>query len=183
MRDTDAEGTGRVSAPGAAFDTNFGSLADTLAFAEFLGGRLRIGDLVLLEGGLGAGKTTFVQGLARGMGLTAAAKSPTYTLVHEYRAAAPERPGLGHLDLYRIPPGRDLGDLGLDELLARGAVAVEWGGRLLDSEADALLLTLAVPADDEPLEARRLSIGGQGKRGDELSAAAMAWLLLAPQSE
>jgi tRNA threonylcarbamoyladenosine biosynthesis protein TsaE len=152
------------------------SRAETIAFAAFLGGLLQAGDLLLLEGGLGAGKTTFVQGLARGLGVAAAVKSPTYTLVHEYRASAHGRSGLAHLDLYRIPVGRDLGDLGLDDLLERGPVVVEWGGRLFTPAADALLLTLALPADDEPAESRRLTVEGRGPRGGALAAAAIARL-------
>jgi tRNA threonylcarbamoyladenosine biosynthesis protein TsaE len=153
-----------------------------MAFAEFLGSILRAGDLVLLEGGLGAGKTTFTQGLARGLGLASAVKSPTYTLVHEYKAASSGRPGLGHLDLYRIPAGRDMGDLGLDELLERGPVVVEWGARLFGPAADALLLTLTLPADDAPAESRGLAVEGRGARGAELAAAARARLRPSPAS-
>lgn len=160
-----------MTTPDAVITARLGSLADTLRFAEALGGDLRAGDLVLLEGGLGSGKTTFAQGLARGMGLSSAVKSPTYTLVHEHHAP-PGRPGLGHLDLYRIPVGRDLGDLGIDDLLARGAVVVEWGGRLFTPDADALLLTLDAPVDGEPEEARAVRIEGTGPRGLELAALA-----------
>jgi tRNA threonylcarbamoyl adenosine modification protein YjeE len=164
-----------VTTPDAVFTARLGSLADTLRFAEALGGDLRAGDLVLLEGGLGAGKTTFAQGIARGMGLSSAVKSPTYTLVHEHHGP-PGRPGLGHLDLYRIPAGRDLGDLGIDDLLARGAVVVEWGGRLFVPGADALLLTLGAPAGGEPEEARDVRIEGAGARGLALAALASGHL-------
>ena len=165
-----------MSEPEVTFTTNLASLVDTLNFAEFVGTRIERGDLVLLEGGLGAGKTTFVQGLARGMGLPSAVKSPTYTLVHEHPASAPGRPGLGHLDLYRIPVGRDLGDLGLDELLARGAVVVEWGGRLYGPAADAMMLMLSGPADDACEEARQVIVAGRGTRGCALASTVMAWL-------
>jgi tRNA threonylcarbamoyladenosine biosynthesis protein TsaE len=150
------------------------SLAATVALAESLGSALEAGDLILLEGDLGAGKTTFVQGLARGMGLTAAVKSPTFTLVHEYRGAT-GRPGLGHLDLFRMPEGRDLGDLGLDDLLARGAVAVEWGGRLLATEPEALLLHLSGPAADDPPEFRQLTLTARAARARVLAALVHAW--------
>ncbi len=162
------------------FTTDLSSLADTMEFAAALGAALRAGDLVLLEGGIGAGKTTFVQGLARGMGLSSAVKSPTYTLVHEHLATQTGHPGLGHLDLYRIPVGRDLGDLGVDELLTRGAVAVEWGGRLYGPEADAMLITFLGAVDDEPEEARRVSVTGRGQRGLELAAEAIRRLRAIP---
>ena len=163
-----------MSEPAARFSTQLAALEDTAAFAVRLGEELQPGDLILLEGDLGAGKTTFVQGLARGMGLAAAVKSPTYTLVHEYRGLG--RPGLGHVDLYRMPPGRDLSDLGLDDLLARGPVAVEWGGRLFDGRADALLVRLRGPDADQGPEWRAVDLDARGPRGDALFALAMAWL-------
>ena len=150
------------------------SADDTRALAATLGEALEAGDLVLLEGDLGAGKTTFVQGLARGMGLAAAVKSPTFTLVHEYRGLG--RPGLGHLDLYRMPGGRDLSDLGLDDLLARGPVAVEWGGRLLAGAPDALLVTLSAPGPDDPPDRRAVGLEARGPRGRALLAVARDWL-------
>ena len=159
--------------PEVTFTADLPSLASTLEFAVALGAALRAGDLVLLEGGLGAGTTTFVQGLARGMGLVSAVKSPTYTLVHEHRATGDGRPGLGHLDLYRIPVGRDLGDLGIDELLARGAVVVEWGVRLYGPAAAAMLLTLRGAVDDESEEVRHVTVTGRGERGNALAAEAI----------
>lgn len=164
-----------MSEPVIQFSTQLASLADTTAFAEFLGSKLRKGDLVLLDGDLGAGKTTFVQGLARGMGLASAVKSPTYTLVHEYRGIG--RPGLGHLDLYRMAPGRDLSELGLDDLLARGAVAVEWGSRLLASQPQALYLRLSGPEPDTSPEWREVSLDSRGRRGGRLCTYAVTWLV------
>jgi tRNA threonylcarbamoyladenosine biosynthesis protein TsaE len=99
---------------------------ETEAAGEELGRRLRRGDLVLLKGELGAGKTTFVRGVARGTGSTSAVASPTFQLVRIY----PGRQQLAHVDLYRLEKGDDLSDLGLDELLDSGAVVVEWGERL-----------------------------------------------------
>jgi len=167
-----------VSEPKVIFTTQLGSIDDTIAFAEALGEELRPGDLVLLEGDLGVGKTTFVQGLARGMGLASAVKSPTYTLVHEYRGIG--RPGLGHVDLYRLPEGKDLSDLGLDDLLARGPVAVEWGARLFVPGADALLVRMRGPDPDSGPEWRELTLEGRGERGDELAAFGAAWLMTNP---
>jgi tRNA threonylcarbamoyladenosine biosynthesis protein TsaE len=104
---------------------------ETEAVGEELGRRLCRGDLVLLKGELGAGKTTFVRGVARGCGSEALVASPTFQLVRVY----PGRVQLGHVDLYRMESDADLGDLGLDELLDQGAVVVEWGDRIEDPDA------------------------------------------------
>jgi len=102
------------------------SVAETEAAGERLGKRLKAGDLVLLTGELGAGKTTFVRGVARGTASESPVASPTFQLVRVY----PGRVQLAHIDLYRIETPSELGDLGLDELLDQGAVVVEWGDRL-----------------------------------------------------
>jgi tRNA threonylcarbamoyladenosine biosynthesis protein TsaE len=102
------------------------SAAETEAVGEGLGKRLKAGDLVLLTGELGAGKTTFVRGVARGTESDSPVASPTFQLVRMY----PGRVQLAHIDLYRIETPSELGDLGLDELLDQGAVVVEWGDRL-----------------------------------------------------
>lgn len=98
--------------------------AETETLGETLGRALRAGDVVLLYGDLGAGKTTFVRGLARGAGFRGRVSSPTFALAHAYRG---KRLTLHHLDLYRLAEG-ETGEVGLDELLAdpRGAVVVEW---------------------------------------------------------
>ena len=96
----------------------------TVALGEVIGRTLRAGDLVLLYGELGAGKTTLVRGLARAVGYRGRVSSPTFALAHVYRG---KRLTLHHLDLYRLKEGQT-GELGLDELLndPRGAVVVEW---------------------------------------------------------
>ena len=104
---------------------------ETEAAGEELGRRLRRGDLVLLKGELGAGKTTFVRGIARGTGSAASVASPTFQLVRVYKG----RVQLAHVDLYRLEKGHDLSDLGLEELLDSGAVVVEWGELLAVDEA------------------------------------------------
>ena len=108
-----------------------GTPAETEAAGEQFGGRLAQGDLVLLEGDLGAGKTTFVRGVMRGVGSPAHVASPTFQLVRVY----PGRVQVAHVDLYRLEDGDGLADLGLDELLDQGAVVVEWGDRLNAPEA------------------------------------------------
>ena len=99
---------------------------DTLAFGERLGARLEAGDLILLSGQLGAGKTVLVRGIAAGMGIDpAAVRSPTFVLHHVYRAGARV---LHHIDLYRLGPHADIRLLDIDEMLeSGGVVVVEWG--------------------------------------------------------
>jgi tRNA threonylcarbamoyladenosine biosynthesis protein TsaE len=107
------------------------SPAQTEAAGERFGKRLRAGDLVLLTGELGAGKTTFVRGVARGTGSSAPVASPTFQLVRMYAG----RVQLAHVDLYRIETLSELADLDLDELLDAGAVVVEWGDRINERRA------------------------------------------------
>ena len=101
--------------------------AETEAVAEKLAGTLGSGDVVYLEGDLGAGKTTFARGLARGLGARAReVASPTFALVNEY-AGATGAIVLRHLDLYRLADARrDLEALGLPESVAGAPVCVEW---------------------------------------------------------
>ena len=103
------------------------SEAETSTAGEALGKTLGAGDVVLLYGDLGAGKTAFVRGLARGLGADPDdVSSPTFTLVQEY---AGPRLTLFHVDLYRLAPA-EIDDLGLEDLIAgRGVVAIEWAER------------------------------------------------------
>jgi tRNA threonylcarbamoyladenosine biosynthesis protein TsaE len=102
------------------------SPAETEEAGRRLGERLRAGDVVLLTGELGAGKTTFVRGVARGASSVAPVASPTFQLVRVY----PGRVQLAHVDLYRIENGAELSGLGLEELADEGAVIIEWGDRI-----------------------------------------------------
>ena len=102
------------------------SPAETERAGTVLGERLRRRDVVLLVGELGAGKTTFVRGIAQGTGSKSDVASPTFQLVRIY----PGRVQLAHVDLYRVESNTELLDLGLDELADDGAVVVEWGDRL-----------------------------------------------------
>jgi tRNA threonylcarbamoyladenosine biosynthesis protein TsaE len=139
------------------------------ALGERLGRALRAGDVVSLVGPLGAGKTTFVQGLARGAGVPPErhVASPTFALVNEH----PGRVPLVHADLYRIASRAELAELGLDDAFDRAAVAIEWLDRFPDAApADRLELVLAI----EPDGARRVTCTGAGPRGDALATALAA---------
>jgi tRNA threonylcarbamoyladenosine biosynthesis protein TsaE len=101
---------------------------ETAAVARRLGPILSAGDVVLLFGDLGAGKTAFVRGLAEGLGIDGGeVTSPTFTLVQEYRSG---RLPLVHVDLYRLDDPREIEDLGLDEIAAGGVLAIEWAEKL-----------------------------------------------------
>jgi tRNA threonylcarbamoyladenosine biosynthesis protein TsaE len=110
------------------------SPAETEEAGRRLGERLRAGDVVLLTGDLGAGKTTFVRGVARGISSSAPVASPTFQLVRVY----PGRVQLAHVDLYRIESNGEVSGLGLEELADQGAVIIEWGDRI-DVPAAALI--------------------------------------------
>jgi tRNA threonylcarbamoyladenosine biosynthesis protein TsaE len=126
---------------------------ETLAAGERLGRRLTAGAVVLLFGDLGAGKTAFVRGLARGLGVPAdEVTSPTFTLVQEYRG----RMTLHHVDLYRLDPA-EVADLGLDELTSgKDIVAVEWAERWHDAPEGAWEVRLAHAGEEQ----RRIVVKG-----------------------
>ena len=127
-----------------------GSEEETAAVGERVGGSAGAGDIILLYGELGAGKTAFVRGLARGLGgVPEEVTSPTFTLIQEYRGRVP----LYHVDLYRLEP-REVEDLGLDELSADGVMAVEWAGRWPGRPPAAC----EVRIDDEGGDRRRIEV-------------------------
>jgi tRNA threonylcarbamoyladenosine biosynthesis protein TsaE len=114
--------------------------------ATQVGRALQIGDVIGLTGPLGAGKTTFVQGLAEGLDVPAErhVASPTFALVNEH----PGRIDFVHVDFYRIRSPAELPELGIEEAYDRAATAIEWAERFPDwLPADALHLTLEVEAD------------------------------------
>ena len=107
-----------------------GSPKQTMAFAKKFARSLRAGDVLALTGNLGSGKTTFVKGLALGLGIDDAdkVKSPTFVLMHIYPT---RRIPLYHFDLYRIEGRKDLESLGLEDYIsnARGIVCIEWAAK------------------------------------------------------
>jgi tRNA threonylcarbamoyladenosine biosynthesis protein TsaE len=121
------------------------SEAETQAVASELAATLKPGDVLLLSGDLGAGKTTFVKGLAAGLGIDPdEVSSPTFTLLHEYRGG---RLTLYHADLYRLDKTAT-DDLGLEETGVRdGVLAIEWPDRLSHDISDAKLIRLEIVND------------------------------------
>jgi tRNA threonylcarbamoyladenosine biosynthesis protein TsaE len=119
----------------------------TRQIAAALAKNVRAGDVLLLAGDLGAGKTAFVRGLAEGLGVNAdEVTSPTFTLVHEYRGG---RLPLIHVDLYRLDRA-DLDDIGLDQdLAAQGIVAIEWPERLTRVIKGAITVKIADRGGDQ----------------------------------
>lgn len=139
--------------------------ADTQAIAERLGRLLAAGDVLALVGPLGAGKTTFVQGLARGVGVPPDrhVASPTFALVNEH----PGRVPLVHADLYRIEDARELAELGLTDAFDRAAVVIEWLDRFPDAApAERLEIVIAFA----PGDARTLTFTPTGARATALIA-------------
>jgi tRNA threonylcarbamoyladenosine biosynthesis protein TsaE len=112
---------------------------------------LRPGDVLLLRGDLGAGKTAFSQGVARALGCTQRVTSPTFTLCQVYPLGGGPISALLHIDLYRVGHLAELDDLGVDEALADGAVAlVEWGDLAPEGfGVPAFIVTLTVTGDED----------------------------------
>jgi tRNA threonylcarbamoyladenosine biosynthesis protein TsaE len=127
------------------------SAGETESLGARLAELLHAGDVVVLTGDLGTGKTVLAKGIGRGLGVTEPIVSPTFTIVREYEGDVP----LQHLDVYRLDHLQEAIDLGLDELLDGDAVTViEWGeavGALLPPDRLEVLLTLPPPeeADDD----------------------------------
>ena len=115
---------------------------ETAAVARALAPRLKPGDVVLLSGNLGAGKTAFVRGLAEGLGIDPTeVSSPTFTIVHEYRGG---RLALYHVDLYRLEKAATE-DLGLEEMgIADGVLAIEWPDRLTHALPGATMVQIDI---------------------------------------
>ena len=147
------------------------SLADTLAIAAAIAGVSRSGDLIVLAGEMGAGKTAFAKGFGAALGVTEPITSPTFTLVHSYDAG---KLTLHHADIYRLSTHNEVADLALAELLEYdGIVLVEWGDVVAGALGDHLLVQLDHDFDDQ--DVREVTVGGVGRswatRWDRLEAA------------
>jgi tRNA threonylcarbamoyladenosine biosynthesis protein TsaE len=143
------------------------SEADTVALARSLAAVLEGGDVIGLEGGLGAGKTTFTRGAVHGLGVSedTAVTSPTFALLHQYEGRLP----IAHADFYRLADEVELDELGVDELLDEGAVLfVEWG-RKFPGMAGRMVLWVELEIVSDL--ARRARLHPQGTRGDAIIGA------------
>jgi tRNA threonylcarbamoyladenosine biosynthesis protein TsaE len=119
----------------------------TVAWARSFADRLVPGDVVALSGDLGAGKTAVCRGIAQGMGYVGDVHSPSYALIHEYPGG---RLALFHMDLYRLAPGSDWEEIGLDHYFRLGGVClVEWAERLPADAAFAWRIELAAEGETE----------------------------------
>lgn len=133
------------------------SADETRALGERLGARLGKGDVVACIGALGAGKTCFLQGLARGLGVAAAVTSPTFVLVNEYQG----RLRVYHVDAYRTTSLTELVDLGIEEMLhGDGVTVVEWADKLLPLLPRRALTVTISGLGDEP---REIDLTGPGE--------------------
>ena len=134
------------------------SLDATHAVAGALAGLSRAGDVILLAGEMGAGKTAFAQGFGRALGVKEPITSPTFTLVHSYDTGGPT---LHHADLYRLDHLAEVADLALGELAELdGIVLVEWGDVVESTFGEHLVVRLDVVDGD--LDARRITIAPTG---------------------
>lgn len=121
--------------------TVFADEAATDMFGRRLAARLAPGDVVLLSGDLGAGKTALARGILAGLGHAGEVPSPTFTLVQSYEVPGVRLP-VWHVDLYRLEDPGEVEELGLDEILADGALVIEWPERAGGRWPEALHLTL-----------------------------------------
>ena len=132
----------------------------TESLGETLGKILTPGTVIAYLGDLGAGKTAFTRGLARGLGYREPVTSPTYTIVNEYLGG---RLPLFHFDMYRLRSSDDLFDIGWEDYLDRGGVcAVEWSENVADAMENAVTVRIEKTGD----ESRRITIEG----GEEIAA-------------
>lgn len=129
------------------------SEADTEAIGAEFARDLPKGSVIAMYGDLGAGKTAFVRGMARGLGLNAHVNSPTFTIVNEY----PGERELIHFDMYRLSSSDELFDIGWEDYLARGAIcAVEWSENVSDAFfGDEIKVTIEKTGD----ASRKITIG------------------------
>ena len=133
------------------------SAAETEKFARELAASLKPDDVLAFYGGLGMGKTTFVRGLAQGLGSLDEVSSPTFSLVHEYRST----PKLYHFDMYRVTSFDDLYSTGFFDYLETGAIlAIEWSENIEDAQPNR---TIRVTFERLEEEKRRITLEGGGR--------------------
>lgn len=131
----------------------------TMRFGELLGNILRQGDIVILTGDLGAGKTTLTRGIGQGMNVRGPITSPTFVLARIHPSLAPEGPALVHVDAYRLESPEQIDDL--DITTDNAVVVVEWGEGLAEHLGASYL---SISLDESPDGGRRVSVRGVGAR-------------------
>jgi tRNA threonylcarbamoyladenosine biosynthesis protein TsaE len=143
------------------------SVDSTLNLGAQLGNRLQAGDLVILSGSLGAGKTTLTKGIAAGMGVSGRVTSPTFVIARIHRptvrietAPGPRKVPLVHVDAYRLAGAIELDDLDLDTDLDAAAVVVEWGEGVAEQLSSRRLLVELERLPDDTRVARLTPFGG-----------------------
>ena len=142
------------------FEFNSNKPEDTMNFSKQLATFLRPGDVITLEGDLGAGKTTFTKGLAQGLEIKKNVNSPTFTIIKEYQGRLP----LYHMDVYRVEDSFE--DLGFDEYFeGDGVSVVEWAHLIEDQLPQELLAIQIYLADND---SRRIILKPKGKRYEDL---------------
>ncbi|PLR82245.1 MULTISPECIES: tRNA (adenosine(37)-N6)-threonylcarbamoyltransferase complex ATPase subunit type 1 TsaE [Bacillus] len=133
---------------------------DTAEFSKQLGGLLQPGDVIALEGDLGAGKTTFTKGLASGLGITRTVNSPTFTIIKEYQGRIP----LYHMDVYRVE--NEFEDLGFDEYFeGDGVTVVEWAHLIRDQLPEEMLTIFLYHVGNNE---RRIVLEPKGQHYEEI---------------
>jgi len=165
------------------------TVEDTLSFGQRLGSRLAAGDLVILSGSLGAGKTTLTKGIATGMAVTGRVTSPTFVIARVHRPAGESTGSVGerlgssattvaapgvpllHVDAYRLAGSVELDDLDLDTDLSAAAMVVEWGEGVADQLSEQRLIVTLTRRPDDTRTAELIPIGASwGDRVRELIA-------------
>lgn len=145
-----------------------GAPEDTERLGELMAGCLADGDVLVLTGGLGVGKTQFTKGVARGLGDAHPVTSPTFALMAVHDGG---RLPLFHFDLYRLEHAYELEDTGIFDVLGyEGACLLEWGEQFQDELTDEYLSVVISRAPDAPDE-RRIELEAHGARAEELAAA------------
>ncbi len=144
--------------------TRIATAAQMRDLGRRLAGLLRAGDLVILSGPLGAGKTTLVQGIGAGLGVRGPVTSPTFVIARVHPVVSGTGPALVHADAYRLGSIIEVDDLDLDADAAAAVTVVEWGSGLAEGLAeDRLEITIAPEPDGD---ARTVQVNGHGPRWD-----------------
>lgn len=142
------------------FELNTMNSDETSQFAARLASFLQPGDVIALEGDLGAGKTTFTKGLAKGLDIKKTVNSPTFTIIKEYKGRLP----LYHMDVYRVEDAYE--DLGFDEYFdGDGVTVVEWA-HLIEEQLPTELLTIYLYHQEQ--DKRKIVLKPKGKRYEQL---------------